>query len=53
MDDDERQYFEEMMAVANSLKKHCRCCPICGDNPCAGVLQGGLCDEMPCRCEDE
>ena len=35
-------------------RKHCRCCPLCWDNPCDGVMQGGLCDMMACHCyEDE
>ena len=31
----------------------CSCCPECNQTPCGGVVQGGLCDGMPCRCEDE
>lgn len=33
--------------------KHCTCCPQCSNHPCDGVLQGGLCDGMECRCNDD
>jgi len=38
-------------AWVESMAKHCRCRN--GDVPCAGVLAGGLCDEMPDEREGE
>ena len=38
-DSREYQLFVEQMA------QHCRCTPL-SDRPCAGVLAGGLCDDM-------
>lgn len=40
---DERQAWYEQMA------QECDCCERCSDAPCAGVLQGGVCDRM-CSC---
>lgn len=31
----------------------CICCRECNQAPCGGVAQGGVCDQMPCRCEDD
>ena len=39
--------------VLEAWAKDCRCCPECNESPCGGVQQGGPCDEMPCRCEDD
>lgn len=33
--------------------KHCRCCVMCCDHPCAGACAGGVCDEARCSCLDE
>ena len=38
--------------VLNMWLEQCYCCPECNQVPCGGVVQGGLCDQMPCRCED-
>lgn len=35
------------------LAEHCRCCPICWQVPCAGCMQGGICDMMGCECEND
>lgn len=31
----------------------CNCCPNCGSVPCGGCMAGGMCDNSPCRCDDE
>ena len=31
----------------------CRCCASCKECPCAGVTAGGVCDALPCDCDDE
>jgi hypothetical protein len=41
----------EYQAWVESMAKHCRCRN--GDVPCAGVLAGGLCDEMPAEHDDD
>lgn len=33
--------------------EQCYCCPSCNQVPRGGVMQGGLCAAMPCRCEEE
>ena len=33
----------------DDCSKHCRCCD-CSNPPCAGVMAGGMCDEL-CHCE--
>lgn len=30
----------------------CRCCPECHTQPCAGCSQGGICDALPCTCDN-
>ncbi len=30
----------------------CNCCPECWQVPCGGCMYGGLCDNMPCRCDE-
>jgi len=39
--------------VFDEWVKQCDCCPDCSDCPCPGAMTGGLCDNMPCRCDDE
>ena len=34
------------------LAKDCKCCPDCSEQPCEGLMAGGLCDEM-CMCDDD
>lgn len=38
--------------VWDSFARDCRCCPVCSNVICAGVLAGGLCDQA-CRCDDD
>jgi hypothetical protein len=33
------------------LAKECKCCPICSDKPCDGLMAGGFCDEL-CFCDE-
>jgi hypothetical protein len=33
--------------------RDCRCCPVCSNPPCDGVLQGAPCDAWRCRCDEE
>lgn len=33
--------------------RDCRCCQDCSECPCGGCLQGGMCDDLECRCDDE
>lgn len=33
--------------------KDCACCGQCADVPCGGCTAGGVCDRLPCRCDDE
>jgi len=44
-EDDEGRYIAECAA-------ECDCCPECSEHPCGGVLQGFVCDRMPCRCDE-
>ncbi len=42
------------VAFLNAAAKECSCgCFKCGARPCAGVLAGGLCDDMTCDCARE
>lgn len=38
--------------VIEAWARGCRCCPQCWSCPCDGCCAGGVCDAMPCRCED-
>lgn len=49
---DTQDDYDGQMALAESVAPFCDCCPKCQDHPCAGVMAGGLCDMMPCQCED-
>lgn len=31
----------------------CVCCDVCWNPPCEGCAAGGVCDMLPCRCDDE
>lgn len=33
--------------------RYCSCCPLCSDPPCDGAMAGGVCDQAPCRCDDD
>ena len=39
--------------VIDEWIKQCNCCPLCSPCPCDGVAAGGLCDNLPCDCDDE
>ena len=39
--------------VVREWMKECVCCPICWHCPCDGVMAGGMCDHMPCECDDD
>jgi len=38
-------------SVMRSWAGQCSCCSVCSDNPCGGVMCGGLCDSIDCDCE--
>lgn len=41
------------MKFIQECYKLCDCCQECNQQiPCAGVMQGGFCDEM-CNCDDD
>lgn len=31
----------------------CLCCPCCWECPCSACTAGGVCDAIPCRCDEE
>ena len=35
------------------VSKGCLNCPSCGESPCGGCMQGGVCDQARCRCDDD
>lgn len=51
---DEARFDPELAPEAwlESCAADCHCCPCCADVPCAGVMQGGMCDAVPCRGEE-
>jgi hypothetical protein len=46
------EYMPPPQYVVDEWKKECDCCPECNQCPCDGVMAGGLCDNMPCNCDD-
>lgn len=41
--------------VLENWARECRngCGVTCGNRPCDACCAGGICDEMPCECEDD
>ncbi len=39
--------------VLATWAQNCRCCPVCWMSPCEACAAGGVCDAIPCRCDDE
>lgn len=43
------------LSLVRRAMKWCRCCPDClpEGTPCTGAMVTGICDDRPCRCDDD
>jgi hypothetical protein len=47
------QAHDPPLDVVEEWSRHCQCCMDCWEYPCAACCAGGVCDAMPCRCDEE
>jgi hypothetical protein len=45
--------FDPPPDVIEAWAQSCRCCSWCWECPCPACCAGGVCDAMPCRCDDD
>lgn len=47
-----REEFGRQEFLANCARD-CNCCGVCWERPCGACQAGGVCDAMPCRCDED